>query len=406
VSDQFQFGIANYRKDAYITAVESIQKADCFFIIRQGQVKVSGRLKDDGDEVLVPGDFFGVVSAMSSHSHIESAVALTDVTLITVRPQQYISLIQKNAQVAAKIIMQLSGRLRVLDEALTKVIQRDGEKPVKEGSFRLFDAAEYYFRRKLHGQAFHAYGNYLKYYPDGEKLAAATGRLKQLADLAGKAGAGHEKGDLNRAYREGDMLFVEGEPGNELFVIQSGSVRVARIVDDEEVLLGIFKAGDILGEMALLDDKPRAASAVVVEDCAVMAVNKANFELLIREQPQLVSKITTLLAGRIWFAHRQLENALVPNPLGRIYGILLIHLEKSWANLDSQSPHVFDLKWDDLVRMLGFAEKEGFILMGEMQEKDKNVQVKDGRIHAGSIKELARIAELYQKMDQAKARQE
>jgi len=203
---------------------------------------------------------------------------------------------------------------------------------------------------------------------------------------------------LNRIYPKDVMLFAEGEPGSELFVIQSGSISISKIVDGKEVLLGTLKAGDILGEMALLEDKPRAASAVAVTDCAVMAVSKANFELLIRAQPQIVSKITTLLAGRTWFIFKQLENALIDNPLGRVYGAMLIQLEKSRVNLESTGIHIFGSKWDEFVTMLGFTEKEGYIMMGELQ-KDKNVQVNKGVVHIDSIQALVKMAEYYQKMD-------
>ena len=408
MSDQSQLNVVNFRKDSYIIMIEGRQKAECFFIIRQGKVKISRSIaiRGEGEETLVAGDFFGVVSAMSSCSHIESAIALTDVTLIAITPQQYVPLIQKNTQVAVKILTQLSARLRVLDEGLTRATLRS-ENGVKiaDGFSRLFGASEYYFRHKRFGQAYYVYNTYLKHCPEGENLDAAAKRLEVLADYADEARASRGDGELNRTYRKDAMLFAEGEPGHELFIIQSGSIGISKIVDGKEVLLGTLKPGDILGEMALLEDKPRAASAVALEDCTVMAVSKSNFELLIREQPQVVSKITTLLASRIWFIFKQLENALVDNPLGRVYGVLLIQLEKSRVNLDSTGIHVFNAKWEEFVTMLGLTEKEGYIMMGELQQRDKNVQINKGRVHVDSVQSLVKMAEYYQKMDRiAKAK--
>jgi len=186
MSDQFQLNIVNFRKDSYITVER--QKAECFYIIQQGQVKISKNIvvKGDGGDTLVAGDFFGVVSAMSSNSNIESAIALTDVTLISIRPQQYEPLIQKNAKVAVKILTQLSARLRGLDEALTRVtlMNGSGAKAADDKASRLFDAAEYYFRHKRFGQAFYVYNAYLKHCPEGEHLATAAKRLEGLADYA------------------------------------------------------------------------------------------------------------------------------------------------------------------------------------------------------------------------------
>jgi len=399
VSVKVQWGVAKYSKDSHI-AVAGRRVADCFFIIRHGKVKIAKEVVIDGDkdEVLVPGDFFGVAAAMSSYSHIETAIALTDVTLITVRPQQYVPLIQNNTQVATKILMQLSNRLRFLNDALTKLTLKSDAKNVDGDPSRLFDVAEYYFRQKQYDQAFYAYTQYVKYCPDGKHREAVAGLLARLKERVGDVKTGIAKGELIHAYKKGDMIFAEGELGDEFFVVQTGSVKISKIIDNKEVLLGMLGEGDVFGEMAILEGKPRGASAVANEDSTVMAASKSNFEFLIENQPQLISKITTLLAKRIWSTFKQLEVIHITNPLGRVYGILLVQLEKGRLNLESPEPHLFGAKWDELVNMLGLAEKEGYILMGKLQE-DNNLQVKDGRVHAYSIREVAVQAALYRKID-------
>jgi len=400
VPDQLQLAIANYRKGSYIT-VEGKQKVECFFIIQQGSVRISREagIEGDKDEALVAGDFFGVASAMSSLSHIETAVAASDVTLITVRPHQYVSLIQRNSQVAIKILMQLSSRLRFLDAALAALTARQGEAPLAEdGPARLFAMAEYCHRQKRAAQASYAYARYLEHFPSGKSAAAAASRLEALAG-AGQAKRAFGKGEMSRAYEKGEVIFAEGEPGSEFFVLQSGSVRISKIVDGKEMLLGAIKAGDIFGEMALLESKHRAASVVAAgEGCTVMAVGKSGFELLIQTQPQLIAKLTTLLASRIWSAFKQLEVLSIINPLGRVYAALLISLEKSRIGFDSTAAHVFSSTWEDLIGTLGLSEKEGFILLGELR-KDKNIQVSEGMIQAASVREVVRQCEFYRKMD-------
>jgi CRP-like cAMP-binding protein len=118
----FQPTFVNFKKDLYIL-VEGKQKADSFFIVRQGKVRISKEVAVEGEdeEILSPGDFFGVISSMSSNSHIETAQALTDVTLIAVHQKQYTSLIQKTPPVAIKIITQFSKRLRYLNETLARL---------------------------------------------------------------------------------------------------------------------------------------------------------------------------------------------------------------------------------------------------------------------------------------------
>ena len=85
-----QLTLVNFRKGAYII-VEGKQQAAHFYIIRSGKVQIKREVEvqeEDESNILVPGDFFGVVSTMSSHSHIESAIALSDVSLIAVERDQ------------------------------------------------------------------------------------------------------------------------------------------------------------------------------------------------------------------------------------------------------------------------------------------------------------------------------
>ena len=402
MSDQNQLAIVNYRKDSYIM-VEGQQKSECFFIIQQGKVRISRSVTVEGDEeeTLVPGDFFGVASSMSSMSQIETAFALTDVAAIAVRPSQYAPLIQKNSKVATKILMQLSSRLRFLDDVLMSMSIKKGGKPVEDGPSRLFDVGEYYFRQKQRSQAVYAYAKYLKYCPGGKDSAAAAARLRELAGGAGAAPPERGKGDLSRTYKKDEVLFAEGELGDEFFVIQTGSVKISKIIDSKEVLLATLKPGDIFGEMALLEGKPRAASALAGEDCAVMAVSKANFEPMIQAQPQLIARITTLLSSRIWFTFKQLEVTLIANPVGKMYNALLIQLEKERVSFDSAEPHLFSASWSDLVKMLGLSEKEGFMLMGDLH-RDKNIQVREDRVQVGSAQKVVKQADIFREIDARK----
>jgi CRP-like cAMP-binding protein len=401
MENQSQLGVVNYKKDTYII-VEGKQ-ADCFFIIQQGKVRISkeAMVEGENDEMLGPGDFFGVISAMSFHSHIESAQALTDVIMISVRQNQYEGLIQKNTRVAIKIILQFSKRLRYLNETLARLTLK---KTADDGPSHLYDVAEYYLGQKQYNQAGHAYAQYVKYCPNGEKAASARDKLTRLGSRIQQSK--FTANDVNRTYRKDTMLFAEGEPGDELFIIQKGSIKITKIVDHKEVLLAMLKPGDILGEMALLEGKPRAAGAVAYEECDVMAVNKANFELMIKNQPQIIVRITTLLADRIWLIYKQLANTLIDNPLGRMYDALLIQLERNRVTLDSKTSYTFAFGQPELINMVGLPEKKGNMLLAQMLE-DKKLRIIDDKIHTTSTEEILKQSEYFRKMDRIeKAKQE
>jgi CRP-like cAMP-binding protein len=149
--------------------------------------------------------------------------------------------------------------------------------------------------------------------------------------------------------------------------------------------------------MALLEAKPRAASAVAYENSVVLAVNRANFERMISTQPQIIVRLTTLLAERIWFIYKQLANTLITDPLGRMYDALLIQLEKSRTNIMSTQSYTFDFGPKELVNMVGLPQKEGALVLRKMME-NKKFQILRDKIYVVDISEVARQTEYYRKM--------
>ena len=398
MDNNFQPEYVSFKKDAYIF-VEGNQNNGYFFIIQQGKVRISIEMTTGGDrnEVLGPGDFIGVVSVMAAQSQIETAMALTDLILIKVYRNQYTGLIQANAPVAMKIIMQFSKRLRYLNESLAQLTLND---VAPSGPSHLYTVAEYYFNHKKYAQAFYCYTKYVTFCPQGDKIPQVEEKLEKISNLIQDPKPEFEGTKLNRNYQKNDMLFAEGEPGHELFIIQKGSVKITKIVDNKESILAILKIGDIFGEMGLLENKPRIASAVAYEDCSVMVIDKVNFEQLIHSQPQLVDKITTILADWIWFIYKKLANAFITDPVGRVYDALHIQLEKNRVPLDgsfNQPFYTFNFAWSELLGMVGLTGEQNNPLLAKMTKSSK-IQIAGDKIHVTSVMEIARQAKYYQKM--------
>ena len=68
--------------------------------------------------------------------------------------------------------------------------------------------------------------------------------------------------DFLRTYNKNKIIFADGELGESLYIIQKGTVKITKILNGNEIILAILKHGDIFGEMALLENKPRSASAI------------------------------------------------------------------------------------------------------------------------------------------------
>jgi CRP-like cAMP-binding protein len=401
-----QLAFVNYTKGAYIVVEGHKTVADRFFIIRQGKVRISKEIEvvaEEGGNILGPGDFFAVVATMSSHTHIETAQALTDVTLISVMKEQYGQLIQNNAGVAMKIIVQFSMRMRYLDGALTRITLKSN---AKEEPDHLFNIAEYYFKQKQYPQAYYAYHQYLKYCPNGETVDKARNIMEKIAGYAQSVRFDYPPDELVREYLKDTMIFSENEPGEELFIMQKGSVKITKIVDNNEVILGLLKQGDIFGEMALLESMPRSANAIAFENSLVMVVNRANFERMVTSQPQMIARLTTLLAERIWLVYKQLANAMIEDPLGRAYGALLMQLEKGRFDVNSAQSHTFEFGPKELAGMIGMSQADSEPVIRKILENPK-FQLHRDRISVQNISEVVKQVGAFKRIQQRdKARRE
>ncbi|MCL1818916.1 MAG: cyclic nucleotide-binding domain-containing protein [Spirochaetaceae bacterium] len=396
MSNPLQLSVVNFKKGAYVI-VEGKQKAECFFIIRTGKVRVSKEVEvveEEKGNNLGPGDFFGVVSTMSSHSHIETAQAVTDVSLIAVQRDQYGLLIEKNAPVAMKIIEQFSRRMRYLDEALGRLTNKASAEGDPE---HLYNLAEYYAKQNQFNLAHYAYYHYVKIHPTGLSMQKAMERMAKIQPYSKAVFLDGSETTFNRLYPKNTMIFAESMPGKELYIIQKGSVKISKHVGGTEVLLAILKTGDIFGEMSLIENKPRSASAVAYEDATVMAVNKDNFARMVSAQPQLIARLTQLLSERLWFIYKQLANTLQSDPLGKMYDALYIQLEKARVSIRSGENYTFDFGPKELISMVGLPLAEGNKAMRELLQNPK-IKTIDNRLVSTNVIEILNQATYFRKM--------
>lgn len=396
MGNSLQLTMVNFNKDAYII-VEGKQHADYFYIIRSGKVRISKEVEvvaEEGGNVLGPGDFFGVVATMSSHSYIETAQAMTDVSLIQVHKENYTDLIQKNTPVAMKIIEGFSRRMRYLDGSLARITLKQEKEP---DITHLFNVAEFYAKQSQYNQAYYAYYQFLKYCDNDENAPKARERMEKIKPYSKAVYLEENESDFTRTYPKNTMIFSEMMPGQELYIIQKGSVKITKIVNENEVLLAVLKSGDIFGEMSLIENKPRSASAIAYEDTVLLAVNRENFARMVSTQPQIISRLTQLLSERIWFIYKQLANTLLSDKVGRLYDGLLIQLEKNRVPIRSGDSYTFDFGTKELVNMLGMPLNEGNQAVRELLKNSK-VKSVDGKIHVTDLEEVEKQAKYYRKM--------
>lgn len=132
---------------------------------------------------------------------------------------------------------------------------------------------------------------------------------------------------FGRDFRAGEVLFREGEHGEEMYVIQSGVVQILKAVGGEERPLATLGRGEFLGEMALLNDKPRTATAVVLEDAKCLVIDRATLEQMITSSAEIALRLVKKLARRLDSADEMIQLLLNPDPKARVLLSLKRHAE-------------------------------------------------------------------------------
>jgi len=138
--------------------------------------------------------------------------------------------------------------------------------------------------------------------------------------VIGELGTLYER--FGRAAPAGTVLFREGEPGHDMYVIQAGRVELLRKVKDRESVLAVLPPGEFFGEMAILNNRPRSATAIVVEDARLLVIGPRTFEAMIRGSAEIAVRMIKKLAGRLEQGNQQIETLLLRDANHRVVHVL------------------------------------------------------------------------------------
>jgi CRP/FNR family cyclic AMP-dependent transcriptional regulator len=104
----------------------------------------------------------------------------------------------------------------------------------------------------------------------------------------------------SRRYRKGETIFVTGDPGTSLCIVDSGRVKLAlSSAEGREVILDLIGSGETFGELALLDGEPRSADAVAVEPTTLLLLDRDTFLSFLRERPDVAINLLGVLSRRL-----------------------------------------------------------------------------------------------------------
>jgi CRP/FNR family cyclic AMP-dependent transcriptional regulator len=173
-----------------------------------------------------------------------------------------------------------------------------------------------------------------------------------------------------KAYEPGQVIFKEGEPGDRMFIIIQGEVEIRKRTSmDTARTLSTFKPGDVFGEMALIENKPRSAMAVATKASRMLVMNEPLFLAMIERNPDFARKMIQVLSERLRKANLLIQNLTVTNRENQILaGLRQFAAEKGTATFKGHRVKVAEfLEW--AAAHLGLEAKEITAAVQEFQRR-------------------------------------
>ncbi len=187
----------------------------------------------------------------------------------------------------------------------------------------------------------------------------------------------------------GTVLFREGDPGKTMYVLQTGRVRITKEGHggDADKTLAELGAGEFFGEMAILNDKPRTATAEVVEEARLLVIDARTFEQMVVGNAEIAVRLIKKLARRLDSANALIDVLMQRDPKARV--ILGLSREANAVGRKTADGSIFvPLDSEGLAQQIGLSEAEvsqvarRLARLGIVENKKDGIVIKDvERLH-------------------------
>jgi CRP-like cAMP-binding protein len=185
-------------------------------------------------------------------------------------------------------------------------------------------------------------------------------------------------------FRSGHTIFAEGEPGDRLYIIVSGKVKIGRrSPDGRENLLTVFGPSDMFGELSIFDPGPRALRATTVTDVHAVSMDRNMLRAWIADRPEVAERLLRALARRLRRTNNNLADMVFTDVPGRVAKQLL-QLAKRFGTQEGDALCVaHDLTQEEIAQLVGASREtvnkalSDFAHRGWIQLKVKSVLIYD-----------------------------
>lgn len=192
--------------------------------------------------------------------------------------------------------------------------------------------------------------------------------------------------------RKKDVIFLPGQPGNHVYLLKKGYVKISRILPDgRELTMALLQPGEIFGELEAVEESPRNTQALAHTDALICVLSKSDLMNLIQKKPELGIRLTKLIGFRRRVIENRLENLIYRNVPERL-AALLVELSQQFGEKADEDIRInIALTHEDLANLIGTARATVTETLGEF--KDQGLIASQGKLI--TIKRLDRLTSIW-----------
>jgi len=229
---------------------------------------------------------------------------------------------------------------------------------------------------------------------DTSSMSDALAAVPLFAGLDADGLTSMTRGMRVRRFRRGETIFHLGDPGDALFIVMAGSIKITLPADSgDEAILATLRPGDFFGELALLDGAPRSATAVAIEATETYILPRDQFRELIATEPVMREALLATLAAEVRRLTHHVEELHFLDITGRLASRLARLAAESGARrlADGSVQLAGPLTQGDLAAMIGCTRQSVNKLLGMFSEEGL-IRLDRDRIVILDLEGLARSA--------------
>ena len=195
-----------------------------------------------------------------------------------------------------------------------------------------------------------------------------------------------------RRFRRNEVIFHAGDPGDSLFIVESGSVKIVLASPEgEEAIIATLHRGDFFGELAVLDGAERSATAVAFEPTDLYALSRGPFLELVETEPGLRAALLTSLAAELRRLTRHVEELHFLDLPGRL-AMRLVELAREAGPAGREVRLPWPYTQSDLASMIGGSRQSVNRLLAGLSDEGL-LRIERDAIVIPDVEALARVAE-------------